>query len=56
MDTFERQERREEINKARKNFNYLVRQYMKVLSHHKSWIEGIFNDLEDMVEEVKLGE
>ena len=56
MDEFERQERREAISKARKSFDYIARQYMKVYSHHKSWIEGIFSDLENMVEEVKLGE
>lgn len=56
MNEFEKQERKDTTTKARKNFNYLIRQYWKVHSHHKSWIEGIFNDLEDMVAEVKLGE
>lgn len=56
IDTFEKQERIEVISKARKNFNYIAKQYMKVMMHHKAWIEGIFNDLEEMVEEVKLGE
>ena len=56
IDTFERQERREAISKARKSFNYVVSKYMKVFSHHKSWIEGIFDDLDVMVEELKLGE
>ena len=56
MDEYEKELRRNSISRARKNFNYLARQYMKVQSHHKSWIEGVFSDLEDMVEEVKLGE
>lgn len=56
IDRFEKQERLETISKARKNFNYLTRQYMKVMMHHKAWIEGIFDELEVMVEEVKLGE
>jgi hypothetical protein len=56
MDEYERQLRRNSISRARKSFNYLARKYMEVHSHHKSWIEGLFSDLENMVEEVKLGE
>lgn len=56
MDRFEKQERIEVISKARKNFNYIAKQYMKVMMHHKAWIEGIFDDLEQMIAELKLGE
>lgn len=56
LDEFEIEDRKDTISKARKNFNYLVGKYLKVRSHHKSWIEGMFNDLEVMVAEVELGE
>ncbi len=56
ISTFEKDERRDMIIKAQKAFNYLIEQYMKVHMHHKAWIEGMFHDLEELVEECKLGE
>ena len=56
MDRFEKQERKDVIAVARKNFNIIAKRYMEVMMHHKAWIEGIFNDLEEMVVELKEGE